>query len=49
MGILERLSIGRNGEITGTFTNGINQTMAQLGLATFNNPGGLLRIKRWYV
>jgi flagellar hook protein FlgE len=45
MGLLERLSIGRNGEITGTFTNGINQTMAQLGLATFNNPGGLIRIK----
>jgi flagellar hook protein FlgE len=29
--------------ITGYFTNGINQTLAQIALASFNNPSGLLR------
>ena len=45
MGVLERLNVERHGVITGTFTNGISQTMARLVLSTFNNPGGLLRAK----
>ena len=42
MGLLERLSIDTTGTIVGAFTNGTTLTMAQVVLADFNNPGGLL-------
>ena len=41
-GTLIDFSIGNDGVITGTFTNGLNQTIGQLALATFANPAGLL-------
>lgn len=44
MGDLERFGIDRNGVITGGFTNGISITLAQITLADFNNPAGLLRV-----
>ncbi len=37
------MSIGTNGEITGYFNNGVAQPLAQITLATFNNPAGLMR------
>ncbi|HEV2642500.1 MAG TPA: flagellar hook-basal body complex protein, partial [Candidatus Elarobacter sp.] len=40
-GVLQRTSIGKDGTITGTFSNGINQTLGQIALADFNNPQGL--------
>lgn len=40
-GVLESVSIGADGAITGTFSNGTNQTLAQVALADFNNPEGL--------
>jgi len=43
MGNLQTISIDEFGEITGHFSNGISQTLAQLVLATFNNPAGLIR------
>ena len=43
-GDLDNISIDRTGKITGTFTNGVTQTLARLVLATFNNPSGLLRV-----
>ncbi|MCC6316071.1 MAG: flagellar hook protein FlgE [Gemmatimonadaceae bacterium] len=43
-GQLENFSIDRTGLITGSFTNGTNVTLAQIVLADFNNPGGLLRV-----
>lgn len=43
-GTLQNFSIGRNGMITGSFTNGVNVPLAQIVLADFNNPAGLLRI-----
>jgi flagellar hook protein FlgE len=43
MGNLENISIDSSGTITGSFTNGVNQTLAQIVLASFNNPGGLVR------
>ena len=41
-GTLIDFSIGQDGTITGTFSNGLNQTLGQIALATFSNPEGLL-------
>ncbi len=41
-GTLVDYSVGQDGTITGTFTNGLNQTIGQIALATFANPAGLL-------
>ena len=43
MGNLQDISVDSRGVITGYFTNGVNQTLAQIALASFNNPTGLLR------
>ena len=43
MGDLERFSIDQTGTITGGFTNGVTLTLAQIILADFNNPAGLIR------
>jgi len=40
-GVLQTVSIGQDGTITGAFSNGTNQTLAQVALADFNNPEGL--------
>ncbi|HXW34326.1 MAG TPA: flagellar hook protein FlgE [Acidimicrobiales bacterium] len=40
-GTLESFSIGPDGVITGAFSNGKTESIAQLALATFANPGGL--------
>jgi flagellar hook protein FlgE len=42
-GLLSNISIDSGGKILGTFTNGTVQTLAQIMLAEFNNPGGLMR------
>jgi flagellar hook protein FlgE len=41
-GTLNGFSIGANGIITGSFTNGLTRTLGQVALATFNNPEGLV-------
>ena len=43
MGNLEDINIDDRGVITGFFTNGVRQVLAQIALAAFNNPTGLLR------
>ncbi|MCC6773801.1 MAG: flagellar hook protein FlgE [Gemmatimonadaceae bacterium] len=43
-GQLQNFTIDRTGIITGSFTNGTNVVLAQIVLADFNNPGGLLRV-----
>jgi flagellar hook protein FlgE len=43
-GTLQNFTIDRTGLITGAFTNGVNVPLAQIVLADFNNPSGLLRI-----
>jgi flagellar hook protein FlgE len=43
MGNLQDISVDSRGVITGYFSNGINQTLAQISMASFNNPTGLLR------
>jgi flagellar hook protein FlgE len=44
MGDLERFSVDQTGTITGAFTNGVTLTLAQVVLADFNNPAGLIRV-----
>jgi len=43
MGELRALQFDSTGTITGSYSNGTNQVLAQVGLAGFNNPGGLNR------
>jgi len=43
MGDLERISIDPSGTVTGAFTNGVTLTLAQVAVADFNNPAGLIR------
>jgi flagellar hook protein FlgE len=42
LGTLSSYSIGTNGMITGSFTNGLTRTLGQVALATFSNPEGLV-------
>ncbi|MDZ4863729.1 MAG: flagellar hook-basal body complex protein [Gemmatimonadota bacterium] len=44
MGNLQDISVDSRGVITGYFTNGVNQTLAQISMSSFNNPSGLLRL-----
>lgn len=41
-GTLNTFSIGTDGIIRGTFTNGLSRTLGQVALATFANPEGLI-------
>jgi len=43
-GTLSNITIGQNGAITGSFSNGQQSTLAQIVLATFQNPQGLNNI-----
>ncbi len=43
MGVLENFSIGVDGTITGTFTNGMNKQLARIALGIFGNPAGLMK------
>jgi len=40
-GTLESFAIDNNGQIIGSFTNGLTAPLGQVALATFNNPEGL--------
>ena len=42
-GELQGLSVDAAGLITGTFCNGRTEELAQIAIANFNNPGGLLK------
>jgi flagellar hook protein FlgE len=43
MGTLESISVGADGIIVGDFTNGTSRALAQVALADFTNPAGLMR------
>ena len=43
-GTLESTTIDPSGIIVGKFSNGESQNLAQVALATFNNPGGLNKL-----
>ena len=40
-GTLETVNLDSSGMIVGTFSNGLKRNLAQVALATFNNPSGL--------
>ncbi len=42
-GSLTSFTFGQSGEITGVFSNGQVKSLGQIALATFSNPGGLLK------
>lgn len=42
IGTLSNFSIGEDGRISGSFTNGLNRTLGQIALAKFANPEGLV-------
>lgn len=42
IGTLNNYSIGANGMITGSFSNGLTRNLGQIAMATFNNPLGLV-------
>jgi flagellar hook protein FlgE len=43
-GILSNITVGQDGSIIGAFSNGQQQTLGQIALATFQNENGLTRI-----
>jgi len=43
-GTLSNITVGTDGTITGSFTNGQTKTLAQLAIATFQNEDGLERL-----
>ncbi len=43
MGVLDSISINELGMVQGAFTNGIQKNLAQIQLASFVNPGGLIK------
>jgi flagellar hook protein FlgE len=43
MGQLQSFNIDKSGQVLGVFSNGRSQILAQLAMANFNNPSGLLR------
>lgn len=42
IGTLSNFSIGEDGRIAGSFTNGLTRTIGQIALAKFSNPEGLV-------
>lgn len=43
MGQLQSFNIDKSGQIIGVFSNGMNKTLAQMAIANFTNPAGLIR------
>lgn len=44
VGNLMEFSVGEDGEISGSFTNGLSRKLGQVALATFTNPEGLIAV-----
>ncbi len=42
-GILESFSLGSDGTITGSFSNGLKQDLGRIAMASFTNPSGLAK------
>lgn len=42
-GSLESFAIDTNGNVIGSYSNGLNKTVAKMALATFTNPAGLMK------
>lgn len=44
IGTLSSFAIGEDGLVSGAFTNGLSRTIAQISIAKFANPGGLVDV-----
>jgi flagellar hook protein FlgE len=44
IGTLSNFSIGEDGTISGSFTNGLTRNIGQIALAKFTNPEGLIDV-----
>jgi flagellar hook protein FlgE len=44
MGALQGFTLTADGKLIGIFSNGLKQALAQLAMATFNNPNGLEKV-----
>ena len=44
MGTLQSFTIAPDGKLIGVFSNGLQQALGQVALATFNNPPGLEKV-----
>lgn len=44
MGYLDGFTIDKNGRVVGVFSNGLTKNIAQVAVATVNNPAGLERV-----
>lgn len=44
IGMLDSFTVGQDGVISGVFTNGTSQPLAQIALTAFSNPTGLTKI-----
>jgi flagellar hook protein FlgE len=42
-GDLTTFTVGTTGEVSGLFSNGLTRTLGQISMATFTNPGGLVK------
>src|SRR4029079_6281198 len=42
-GTLQAFAIGQDGTLSGVFSNGVKAVLAQIAVATFNNPNGLTK------
>lgn len=42
-GVLQSFALGADGTITGSFSNGLKQTIGRLAMASFTNPSGLAK------
>lgn len=42
-GDLSTFTVGTTGEVVGIFSNGLNRKLGQIAMATFLNPGGLMK------
>jgi flagellar hook protein FlgE len=45
LGMLDSFTIGKDGVIWGTFTNGMQQPIAEIAMAQFSNPSGMMKAK----
>ena len=44
MGTLQSFSLAPDGQLVGTFSNGVKETLGQIAVATFDNPPGLEKV-----
>jgi len=44
MGTLQGFTLAPDGQLIGVFSNGLKQPLAQIAMASFNNPGGLEKV-----